>query len=153
LGILLSIIALVPPYWSTAYVSTANAPTNSDLKERYREQKFTAKRSISIQATKEELQDYLAFKTANTGLYEEMCSVIQGESGFNPLADNGISVGIAQFTLPTWLENCSSIDERKNPYKSIDCMIKLWDREEKWRWDVWCMGFGKNNLKCIARGF
>jgi hypothetical protein len=74
-------------------------------------------------------------------------ATIQGESSFNPLADNGISVGISQFTLPTWLENCSKTDERLNPYKSLDCMGKLWQKGQQYRWDYYC--FHYYDEKCI----
>ena len=137
MGTLLSIIALVPPYWSTAYVSTANAPTNSGLKERYREQEFTAKRSISIQATKEELQDYLAFKTANTGLYEEMCNVIQCESSWKPNAvgDSGLAFGILQYHRPTFDNFCKG--DYYNPYDQIDCAISMFQNNLKNHWSCY----------------
>lgn len=79
--------------------------------------------------------------------YEQFEYTIEHESTFNPLADNGISVGLAQFTLPTWLGNCSSTDERLNWHKSLDCMGKLWSIGQQYRWDAYC--FHYYDEKCI----
>lgn len=76
-------------------------------------------------------------------------SVIMGESSYNPNANNGISVGLAQFTLDTWLGNCGFIDERKDYEKSLDCMVKLWAKGEKWRWDIYCLNY--YDEKCIIK--
>lgn len=85
--------------------------------------------------------------------YEEFYQTLLKESSLDPNADNGVSVGIAQFTLETWLENCSDKDDRTDWKKSIECAGKLWQKGEYWRWDIWCMYFGENNERCIMRGF
>lgn len=86
-------------------------------------------------------------RTAETyGLNEEeLYRTIERESNFNPnaIGDDGLSVGIAQYTLPTWLENCSDTDERLNPIKSIDCMGIMFSKQMKHRWTAWRLLYGK----------
>lgn len=92
-----------------------------------------------IKATESYLKEYLGKVVVKYGLdYDKMDRTILGESTYDPNKDNGLSVGIAQYILTTWLANCSKTDERKDPYKSIDCMGKMWSQGQEGQWDVYC---------------
>ena len=72
--------------------------------------------------------------------YEQMSSIISCESGWDVLAYNkedekfvkGGSRGIAQFTIPTFEENCKG--DYSNPLDQIECMGLLFKRGEQSRW-------------------
>lgn len=80
--------------------------------------------------------------------YDKLQYTVQNESGFNVEADNGTSVGIAQYTLDTWLGHCSLVDDRTDPYKSMDCMGKMFSMGMEYRWDAYC--FHYYDSKCIT---
>lgn len=79
--------------------------------------------------------------------YIQLEQTIQGESSFNPKAigDDGRSLGISQYTLPTWKDFCGGIDERLDPYKSMDCMAKMFSLGKQSRWTVWRNLYGRRN--------
>jgi hypothetical protein len=109
---------------------------------------------LTNDSTKEQIIEAINFVSEEYGLNRtEFYETLFGESSLNTNADNGISAGLAQFTKETWLENCSDIDDRKDLKKSLECAAKLWKSGEQWRWDVWCQKFGRNNKRCIIRGF
>ena len=109
----------------------------------------------AISGSGEGLKVVLADFVRQYGLdYEQFYETIKCESGFNPdPIGNILSRGIAQFTLPTWLGYCSERDERLNALKSLECASKMWQQGLQYKWDCWCMRYGKENLNCIKRGF
>ena len=126
---------LLPPYWSTAYLSTVEAPTINDLREGYRESEFEEKRSSgAINASESDLKDYLELKTVNNGLYEELYTVIQCESSWKPNAvgDSGLAYGILQYHRPTFDNFCKG--DYYNPYDQIDCAISMFQNNLKNHW-------------------
>ena len=80
--------------------------------------------------------------------YEMMTAVIQCESTWGVTAYNeddekfvpGGSFGIAQFTIPTFEENCSG--DYKDPLDQLSCMGLLWKRGEQKRWMCYRKLFG-----------
>ena len=112
---------------------------------------------LTNDSSKEQIKEAINFVVNKNGWNErdifELQETVFGESGYDPNADNGISAGLSQFTLSTWIENCSNKDDRKDPKKSIKCMVRLWEKGEQHRWDVWCMRFGRDNYRCQMRGF
>jgi hypothetical protein len=130
--------------------SIAKAPTiNSEITGT--DKPPTTPRSISAISTTIGLKEFAKEIAILYGLNEErFIATIQCESGFQ--ADppgNLLCRGISQYTLDTWLGNCSSIDERLDPYKSIECMAKQWVRGEQYRWDCYC--FLYYDEKCIFK--
>lgn len=99
-----------------------------------------------------ELIEYSKTIVAKYGLNgEKFHNTIMGESTFNSHAIEptlGISVGISQFTLDTWLAFCSKIDERTNPYKALDCMGLMWSQGLEYHWDAYCARY--YDEKCIT---
>lgn len=90
--------------------------------------------------TKAELKGFLKEVSLKYGVdYNQLEQTIQGESGFIPtrVGDDGRSIGIAQYTLPTWYDFCGNTDERLDPYKSMDCMARMFSMGKQRRWTVW----------------
>lgn len=86
-----------------------------------------------------ELKEHLSNVAVKYGLdFVQLDRTIQGESTYDQNKDNGLSVGIAQYILTTWLANCSKKDERKDPIKSLDCMGKMWAAGNAYQWDSYC---------------
>lgn len=82
--------------------------------------------------------------------YDKFNYTIQNESGYNPdPPGNFLSRGVSQFTLPTWIQYCGKKDERLNPYKSIDCMGRMWKYGLQWRWDAYCFHYYDYN--CVLK--
>ena len=114
-----------------------------------------------LKTSGEELESQQDIKLAISSLsaeygldYKQFYETIKCESGFK--ADppgNLLSRGVAQFTLPTWLGYCSEKDERLDALKALRCASKMWQKGLQFKWDCWCMTFGKENLECIKRGF
>lgn len=101
-----------------------------------------------ITAPQNDLKGFALEVAIEYGLdWEKFNYTIQNESSYNPLSDNGISVGVAQFTLPTWFDYCGKIDDRTNPIKSIKCMGKMWSLGLQFKWDAYC--FHYYDEKCI----
>lgn len=98
--------------------------------------------------TKEGLKEFAKEIAILYGLdWEKFDYTIQNESSYNPdPTGNILCRGISQYTLDTWLGNCSKIDERLDPYKAIECMGKQWARGEEYRWDAYC--FKYSDIKC-----
>jgi hypothetical protein len=89
-----------------------------------------------------ELKQALKSLSAEYNLdYDKLEYTVQHESSFdvNAKSPNGLCVGLSQFEINTWLENCSKIDDRRDGLKAIKCMVKLWARGEQWRWDAFCL--------------
>jgi len=138
--------------------SFALAPKNSDYVPEMTQGIEEQNTSLTepLRASESGLKQYLYSVSVKYGLdYNQLEKTIQGESTFNPTAigPGGFSVGICQFTLDTWLGNCSEADERTDPYKSMDCMGKLFSKGQQYRWDIWSQIYGKDNSVCIKRGF
>ena len=72
--------------------------------------------------------------------YDKFSCTIEDESQFDPYnkGPGGQSVGLAMYILPTWLGQCSKTDDRTNPYKSLDCMGKMWKAGQQGQWDSYC---------------
>lgn len=96
-----------------------------------------------IKASRNDLNEYLRSVFATYGIESQIKmaeAVVSCESSWNVLAYNkdderfvkGGSYGIAQFTRPTFFENCTG--DYENPYDQISCMAKLWKRGEQHRW-------------------
>lgn len=147
-------LILLPPVWliNSAENNTAISPIiDTYLFETKKEPEYLKQSSQqAINASESELKWFLkqvSIKYVQD--YEKMEYTIQGESSFNPRAvgPGGVSIGIAQFTLPTWLGNCTKTDERTDPFKSLDCMGELWEKGEMYRWDVYCLHY--YDEKCV----
>jgi len=100
-----------------------------------------------IKASVNDLNEYLGKVVVKYGLdYQKFHGTVLGESTYDPNADNGNSVGISQFILSTWLAECSKVDDRKNPYKALDCMGRMWSEGKEYHWDKYCDLYG--DWKC-----
>ena len=105
--------------------------------------------SDAILTSQQEIKSAVSLLSARYGLdYEKFYKTIECESGFRPdPSGNLLSRGVAQFTLDTWLGNCSKTDERLNPYKSLVCMAELWENGQQYKWDCYC--FKYYDEKCV----
>lgn len=72
--------------------------------------------------------------------YDKFSCTVEDESQFDPYnkGPGGLSVGLAMYILPTWLGSCSKTDDRTNPYKSLECMGKMWKAGQEGQWDSYC---------------
>lgn len=99
--------------------------------------------------SKEEIKLVISSLCSKYGLnYEQFYNTIDGESSF--LVDpphNNDSRGIAQYTLDTWLGNCSKTDERLDAVKSLNCMAIMWSKGQQYRWDAYCLRY--LDEKCV----
>lgn len=135
--------ALLPPSWMISAIgSTAKAPT---IVEPVRSAKIDIITGITSQTkrpTTAQLKAHLRKLSTLYGLnYEQMEAVIQCESSWrvDPLPHNGISLGIAQFTRPTWNDYGVGDYEAINPYIQLDVMAKMWSLGLAKRWDCYRM--------------
>lgn len=87
------------------------------------------KEAIEFQFTKYRIADQI-------GMVEK---VIQCESGWNVLADNGVSYGLLQFTPATWQD--FGYGDIMNPYSQIETTAKMWSKGLQRRWDCYRMLF------------
>ena len=70
--------------------------------------------------------------------YEMMSAVLQCESGWQvDPPRNGISFGIAQFTIPTWHD--FGYGDIMDPYIQLEVMGKMWSMGLNKRWDCYKM--------------
>ncbi len=149
---------ILPPYWLRPYVAQHNfakAPTISEYQVPITKEKPPQPRPVKKDFSEKALRRYLQDTFAEYGLTEKLPEAkytIFKESSWIWNVDNGVSKGLTQFTLSTWIDNCTLKDERDNPYKSIDCMAKLWARGEQGRWDAWCVAFPNDDWRCESRG-
>lgn len=145
-------ILIFPPYWLKKVdlnnyalnpkISSVSLGTDktTDILQKSSYQPITALQS--------DLKVFAKEIAAKYGLdYEKFDYTIQNESGYYTEADNGLCVGVAQYTLDTWLGNCSNVDDRTDDRKAIECMAKMWVRGEQYRWDAYC--FKYPDKKCI----
>ena len=89
---------------------------------------------------KDDLIGYAMALSSKYGLdWNKFNSVIQQESGYNPLAgfENG-SYGIAQIMPTSWPMCGWETDKRSDPYSSLDCMAEQWYKGNEYLWDVYC---------------
>ena len=117
----------------------AKAPTiNSEITGT--DKPLPTSRSISAISTSLGLKEFAKEIAILYGLsWEKFDYTIQNESAYNPDPPGNILCrGISQYTLDTWLGNCSKTDERLDPYKSIECMGKMWAKGQEYRWDTYC---------------
>lgn len=104
------------------------------------------KKNYSAQDIKALLKD----TSVKYGLdYDKLWNTIDGESTFDPyrVGPGGLSVGVAQYILSTWLGNCSDKDDRTNPVKALECMGRMWSQGREYEWDAYCERY--YDLKCI----
>ncbi len=98
-------------------------------------------------ASASDLIEYLGKVVVTYGLDKDKFErTVLGESTYNSTADNGLSVGVSQFVLSTWLSECSKVDDRKDAHKALDCMGRMWSEGKEYHWDVYCDLFG--DWKC-----
>ena len=139
-----------PPSWLRDYIvpkesiaafqeSDTTLTKDTNNVEITKESDIYRSRPSELKPSREELIRFLNEVSIKYGQdYSKMEATIKGESGFNPIADNGLSAGISQYTLSTWLGNCSKVDDRYDPYKSIDCMGKMWSQGYDYLWVYYC---------------
>ena len=89
---------------------------------------------------------YLRYNFTKYGIeeqYNKAVAVIQCESSWriNP-PHNGVSLGIAQFTAPTWKDFGTGKYEDINPYLQLSTLAKMWSLGLQRRWDCYVMLFG-----------
>lgn len=109
-----------------------------------------------VKVSREDLKGLLKTQFTSYGIADRIPEAeytVEHESSWIWNNGNGKSMGLAAFTRGTWNENCHGKYDDMNPLWQLQCMAKLWARGEDWRWDVWCMKYGRNNAHCIARGF
>lgn len=99
----------------------------------------------------DELKAFLKELSVTYGLdHAKIYYTVDNESSFNPYAvepTKRLSIGISQYTIGTWLEFCSTKDDRTDPYKSLECMAKMWSMGLEYRWDAYCLRY--YDIKCI----
>lgn len=105
-----------------------------------------------ITASREVLIGYLKEIAIKYGQdYEKMYNTVQGESNFDPnaISKDGGSIGIAEFTEPTWNQYCLKFGNYKDadPFQQLDCMGYMWSKNLQYRWDAYC--FQYRDIKCI----
>ena len=154
----------VPPYWIRPYLnieeSSIIAPHESEKTQqesvnvpKTKKEPATPQKPLSqpITASASELIAFSKTISAKYGIdHEKFQATIQNESSFNPYAvepTRRLSIGISQYTLDTWLEFCSNVDDRTDPYKSLSCMGRMWSQGLEYRWDAYCTHY--YDLKCI----
>lgn len=108
-------------------------------------------RQQPVIASGNELKAFLSKVAVTYGLdYIKLEKTIMGESGFQVAPkDNGISIGVAQFTAPTWFDYCRGFGkyEDRNPIAQLNCMGYMWSIGLEYRWDAYCNLY--YDTKCI----
>ena len=96
--------------------------------------------SLQKNPTPQELKDYLAQLVSKYGgNYALISDVINCESSWrtNVYSRERISYGVAQFTPPTFKENC--VGDYENPYDQLNCMVNMFNKGMEKRWDCFLM--------------
>ena len=103
--------------------------------------------------SRKEILEALSAVVKKYGLdYQKFYNTVKDESTFDPYAisPNGLSVGISQYIIETWLKNCSNKDDRTNPFKALDCQGRMWNQGKMGQWDAFCNLYP--DLICTKRG-
>ena len=150
--ICVSLLLILPPPGLLEIVDRNNTELNPTINSKITEtDKKTeiASRPISTTENQQRLKEFAREIAIKYGLDSDKFDyTIQNESGYNPdPTGNILCRGISQYTLDTWLGNCSKTDERLDPYKAIECMGKMWNKGQEYRWDVYC--FKYYDEKCV----
>lgn len=149
---LLSYIYFPPDWLPQLAAIEAHAPTLQDITHKEgREAQCESIRLLNANPTKEVLKDYLSCEFDTYGIagkLPEAINTITNESGWNIEIDNGISKGLTQYKLSTWLAECSNKDDREDPYISINCFAKMWNQGRWYEWQSWCNIYGIELKQC-----
>jgi len=144
---------LFPPKYVLEFVATNNRiniqqQSDNSIGKTKEPDKLTSSQLAPIESS-ERLKGFLYEKLALYGIedqYDKAVAVVHCESSWkiDPRPHNGISLGIAQFTKPTWDDYGVGRYEDINPYDQLSVMAKMWSKGLQKRWDCYkILGFDK----------